>query len=190
VRDDAASVVAMIDDMGVRMKRTAKARTSRLEDAQVFTLEVTITSGPATESFMRKNPVVSRTIEIRDEQTLAHLHHAIFRAFDRDDDHMYEFQIGGRRPMDRKARRYGLRIDDPLDDRSGGDVTRTTIGSLGLKVGERFFYWFDFGDDWWHSINVLGIADGGTTGGKLPRVTKRVGESPPQYVAWDEEGDA
>jgi hypothetical protein len=156
---------------------------------RLFTLDVSIVSGPMTERFARQHPVVSRTIEIRGDQTLAHLHRAILHAFDREEEHMYEFQIGGKRPMDPKARRYVLRMamDDPSgDSRVAGDVARTTIESLGLKTGEAFGYWFDFGDDWWHQVDVRAI-DESVPRGKLPRVTRRVGESPPQYPDWEEE---
>jgi hypothetical protein len=61
-----------------------------------------------TESFLKKNRVVSRTIQIRGDQTLAELHRAIFDAFDREEEHMYEFQIGGEGPMDPRARRHVL----------------------------------------------------------------------------------
>ena len=47
-------------------------------------------------------------------------------------------------------------------------------------------YWFDFGDDWWHQINVLGI-DTKIPPGKYPKVAKRVGQSPPQYPDMDDE---
>ena len=72
------------------------------------------------------------------------------------------------------------------DYRERGDATRTTIASLGLRVRRRFFYWFDFGDDWWHDIRVAAIRDE-VPPGKYPRVVERVGESPPQYPDWDEE---
>jgi len=65
--------------------------------------------------------------------------------------------------------------------KTAGDTTRTAIGRLGLKVGQAFGYWFDFGDDWWHQINVVDIRD--KAGRKqYPKVTKREGESPPQYA--------
>jgi Plasmid pRiA4b ORF-3-like protein len=174
------------------MKRTTKRRRAapnpRSEKKRLFTLDVSIVSGPMTRSFARKNPVISRTIAIRADQTLAQLHDAIFDAFDRDDEHLYEFQIGGRRPMDPKARRYVLpmAMDDPFgEEKPARDLTRTTLGSLGLKIGEAFSYWFDFGDDWWHQVDVLAI-DEAARSGKLPKVTRRAGESPPQYVDWDE----
>jgi hypothetical protein len=113
------------------------------------------------------------------------LHHAIFHAFDREEEHWYEFQVGGKGPMDPKARRYVLRsaMEIPIrgSPKPAGDVARTTIDSLGLNVGEAFGYWFDFGDDWWHQINVAAIGKERRRG-KLPRVVKRIGASPPQYV--------
>ena len=166
-----------------------RATTAKPRAKQSFTLEVAILSGPMTESFTRKNPVISRTIVIRGDHTLAHLHRAIFNAFDRDDEHLCEFQIGGKGPMDPKARRYGLSmaIDDLFDDpKSHGSVERTTLDSLGLATGDAFAYWFDFGDDWWHQIAVLAIAESAPRE-KLPRVTRRVGKSPPQYVDWEQE---
>jgi len=69
-----------------------------------------------------------------------------------------------------------------------GDVHDTTIDSLKLKKDEAFGYWFDFGDDWWHQINVLSIDDKSPKG-RYPRVTKRIGKSPPQYADFDEEDE-
>ncbi len=175
-------------------KRTPKKRLAvakpRSSEKRVFTLQVAILSGPMTRSFVRKNPAISRTIEIRADQTLAELHRAIFDAFDREDAHLYEFQFGGKRPMDPEARRYGpsMAMVDPFGERSGsGDAERTTLDALGLETGAVFGYWFDFGDDWWHQIEVLAIAEGAPRG-RLPKVTRRVGASPPQYVDWDEQG--
>ena len=51
----------------------------------LYTLEVFLISGPITDKFAKKNPVVSRTIQIRGDQTLEDLHHAIFDAFGRWD---------------------------------------------------------------------------------------------------------
>lgn len=102
---------------------------------------------------------------------------------------MYEFQIGGKGPMDPKARQYVLSVsmDDSVgDQKPAGDVAKITIGSLGLKVDDSFGYWFDFGDDWWHQINVVAIEESKGQG-RYPKVVNWVGESPPQYMDWDEE---
>ena len=94
--------------------------------------------------------------------------------------------------MDPKARRYVLSgaSENPIPGTPGaaGDLTLTTIGSLGLRKGDAFGYWFDFGDDWWHQINVMDVQEKAGHE-KYPKVIKCVGESPPQYVHWDEEDD-
>lgn len=61
---------------------------------------------PITEKFVAKNPVISRTIEIKGSNTLSELHKIIFKAFDRHDEHMYEFQVGGRGPQFKVAPEY------------------------------------------------------------------------------------
>ena len=90
--------------------------------------------------FAKKNPVVSRTIQIRGDQTLEHLHRAIFDAFGRWDEHMYEFQFG-KGPMDPEARRYVLprayETDLGEDNPPAGRVDQTSIESLGLEVRGR-----------------------------------------------------
>jgi len=111
-----------------------------------------------TEKFIKENPVIFRTIQIREDQTLEQLHRAIFDAFGREDEHMYEFQFG-EGPMDQKGKRYVLpmALTEPVSEfqKPAGDVTSTSIKALDLKVDQAFGYWFDFGDDWWHQINVV-----------------------------------
>ncbi len=172
-------------------KREGRARGWTKKDDRFFALAVSIVSGPMTEKFIKENPVISRTIQVRGDQTLEDLHSAIFDAFDREDEHMYEFQFGGKGPMDPKAQRYGLPMSghDMSSDRTpAGNAARTAVGSLGLKLGDVFGYWFDFGDDWWHQISVVAIEDEARRG-KYPKVTESIGESPPQYVDWDEEDE-
>jgi len=171
-------------------KSPAKKQAARTaaSDHALYTLDVSIMSGPMTESFLKKNKVVSRTIQIRGDQTLAEFHRAIFDAFDREDEHMYEFQSGGEGPMDPQARRYVLPAGMHGGDKPAGGVTSTTIESLGLQVNDLFGYWFDFGDDWWHQIDVVAVEEKPSRG-NFPKVVKRVGKSPPQYVDWDEEDE-
>jgi hypothetical protein len=57
----------------------------------------------------------------------------------------------------------------------------------GLTSESQFGYWFDFGDDWWHQINVEGI-EAEVPSGKFPKVIKRVGANPPQYPPEEEAG--
>ena len=169
--------------MAERRTRRTPAATSK---DRLFSLDVFLISGPVSPKFARKFRTISRIIQIRASQTLQDLHAAIFAAFDREEEHMYEFQVGGKGPMDPKARRYGLpRPKMPGTEKTASeDVSSTSVGSLGLKADDVFGYWFDFGDDWWHQINVAAIEDTVPTG-IYPRVSKRVGQSPPQYLNSD-----
>ncbi len=120
------------------------------KDDRLFTLEVFITDGSLTPAFVKKNPEISRKIEMRGDDTLDMLHFAIFDAFNRHDPHMYEYQVGGKGPMDPQARRYVL--SDMIEGRSAeeladvgiaGNVEHVTIGSLDLKDGDPFGYGAD-----------------------------------------------
>ena len=169
---------------------TAHGRSTRKTagQAQLYTLFVLLMDGPRPEEFEGKE--ISRTIKIRGDQTLDDLHEEIFDAYDRWDEHFYEFQFGSR-PHDPKGLRYVLPevfSQDRQDPSVAGDLTQTTLDSLGLEVDQSFGYWFDYGDDWWHQINVEAI-DEKVPRGKFPKVTKRVGKSPPQYDDPDEDDE-
>jgi hypothetical protein len=143
-------------------------------------LQVFLIGGPVSDEFAGRE--ISRTIQIRGDQTLADLHRAIFEAFDREEEHMYEFQFG-QGPNDPKGPRYTLNPGAMVGlggPRPAGDVRTTTLESLGLKVGRAFGYWFDFGDVWMHQINVEAIGEA-PAGSRFPMVVARVGPSPPPY---------
>jgi hypothetical protein len=145
----------------------------------LYVLDVWILGGPMTEKFRKKNPEISPTIEIKGSNTLQDLHDILFTAFNRQEAHMYEFQVGGSRSNDPDARRYGLKYAE--DEAQAGNVETTTITSFGLAVDESFGYWFDFGDDWWHQVRVVSISDDALKK-KYPCITNQVGASPPQYA--------
>jgi Plasmid pRiA4b ORF-3-like protein len=182
---------------GYVMRKTVKAKpriASKKQPATVapsanasrlYAMDVFIIEGMLTEDFVDENPEISRTIQIRGDQTLADLHKAIFDAFDRFDAHLYEFQFG-KTTHDPKAPRYRPEMPGGFDDGGAAVAERTTIDSRGLAVDRSFGYWFDFGDDWMHQINVVKIEETAPRG-KHPKVIKRVGNSPPQYPDLDEE---
>ncbi len=187
---EAAYEKGLIPYVPGRKKISSKKRREDIvvDKDSLYTLQVFLITGPITEEFVKHNPVVSRTIEIRGDQTLADLHETIFDAFDREEEHLYEFQFKGAGPEDPEAEHY---VSPPMageveESEAAGITTETKIGSLDLKVGEPFGYWFDFGDDWWHQINVVSIK-GNIPKGNYPKITDRVGESPPQYPDFDEE---
>jgi Plasmid pRiA4b ORF-3-like protein len=144
--------------------------------ASLYVVFVYLVAGPTSEKFSNKQ--ISRVIEIRGDQTLEQLHHAIFKAYDRSDDHAYEFQFG-KRPHDPDGPDYGVPV--PGKRKKGyGDARTTKLDELNLKLHRAFGYWFDFGDNWYHQVQVekIELAIPTVT---YPRVIKRVGKSPPQY---------
>jgi hypothetical protein len=153
----------------------------RASDA-LYILEVNLVDGPLTESFRRQNPEVIRTLEIKGSQTLQMLHGIIFQAFDRQEEHLYEFQVGGDGPGDPNCQRYSLNL--ATDPDLAGEVAKTSINDLNLLVDQMFGYTFDFGDDWWHVLEVKVIHDQSPKG-KYPKITDREGKSPPQYADFD-----
>jgi len=155
---------------------------------KIYSLQVTVIEGLMSDEFVKKNPVVSRTIQIRGRQTLEQLHRAIFRAFGREDEHLYEFHFSDQ-PFGPDPIRYVLPFE--MEEESfgttqpAGNLTKTKIESLNLNSGDIFYYWFDFGDNWWHEIQVTGIEEASAKS-RYPKVVKKVGESPPKYMYWDE----
>ena len=173
----------MIDEKSAKKAPRKKANSKASTPNKLYTLCVYLLNVPISGKYAGKT--ISRTIQIRGDQTLEDLHLAIFRAFNREDEHLYEFNFG-KGPSDRSAI-YTLKSDIPypIFGQEEGDVETTTINSLGLAVGRAFGYLFDFGDEWLHQINVIGVED--LLGrGKYPKIVAREGRSPPQYT--DEEG--
>ena len=96
----------------------------------IYTFEIYIISGPMSEEFVEANQVILRKIEIRGDQTLEDLHLAIFDAFDREEEHLYEYQIGGKGPNDPKAVCYST--PDPINFISfAADSRHRRIPALG-----------------------------------------------------------
>jgi hypothetical protein len=169
--------------MGKSSTRRSKAnQPTHRRPSNLYTLEVTLARGPISRVFARNNPVVARTVQMHGKQTLEDLHRAIFTAFGRRQEQMYEFQFreGASGPL---SQRYVLpgAVNMVLEGTAppAGKVTETTLDALALKPGRSFAYWFDFVADWWHQIQVQRI-EKKLPRGQYPRITKRIGANPPQ----------
>jgi hypothetical protein len=127
---------------------------------------------------------VWRRIAVHGDQTLHHLHAAIFQAFDREEEHLYSFYFPKPGARSRDRLRTAVEYTHPFNARQDPfgervpDASRTKLARLELQVGRTFDYLFDFGDGWWHEITVEGLDD---AGGRYPRILEQRGESPPQY---------
>jgi tetratricopeptide (TPR) repeat protein len=173
-----------------QMVRRAKSKPLGVPEAFLHAFE----SEDKTQQYAKKNPVeiytfkvslkespkIWRKIEIKSSQTLHHLHKAIFKAYERYDEHLYAFFLSNK-PWDSSSE-YGL--PDPESDAK--NAKRARIDLLGLRVKKRFLYLFDFGDEWWHSIQLLGVREEEPKG-RYPRVVESRGEAPPQYPVYEED---
>ena len=133
---------------------------------------------------------VSRTLCLLGSHTLHDLHEALMVAFDRSDPHLYSFYFGRairtRSLSPAHGREYTIPsmtqpLGEPLDPEAL-NAARTRLDGLGLRAGQRFEYLFDFGDKWWHDIEVVGRGMAMVDGkGFSPLILAKRGTSPRQY---------
>lgn len=115
---------------------------------------------------------VWRRITISSENTLYDLHNIIQKAFKFSDDHLYDFSIEREGFNDIK---YFSSMGD-----MGPFVDEAYIGKLGLRVGSRMIYLFDYGDSWEFHI-ILDSIDKRDKLLKNPKVVGFFGKAPRQY---------
>jgi hypothetical protein len=127
----------------------------------------------------RALPDVWRDIEIAEDQTLEDLHLAIQGAYGWGDDHLYSFFMSGH-PQDQRTE-----IGSPWSE-TRRHTHQVEIGSLNVKPGDRFLYFFDYGDSHEFDVRVLHVNPAASKGA-YPRVVAQQGKPPPQYPDYDEE---
>jgi len=99
-------------------------------------------------------PPVWRRIQVDGNITLRKLHHILQAAFGWTDSHLHDFEIDGRTyAMGDNDNMLDLFAEDPemMDDR------KARLHQLAYP-GHRFLYRYDFGDDWYHDIQVEEVA--------------------------------
>ena len=122
------------------------------------------------------NPDIWRIIDIKENQMLSSLHKAIFKAFDRVEEHQYSFFLSTK-PYDRESEYTSPGLDT---DGTNKLATRIRIDSIALHGGPNILYLFDYGDEWWHEVELISVTER-VTRASYPRVVKKQGKSPPQY---------
>jgi hypothetical protein len=113
-----------------------------------------------------------RHIKISSKATLYQLHKAILDAFEFDDDHAHAFFMDDSVWSDKESF-YANIIED--EERHTAEYK---LEQLGLCVGKKFKYLFDFGDEWRFQCKVLKVLDEKT---KMPEIIRSKGEAPSQY---------
>ena len=112
--------------------------------SKVYTLKITLDES---------NPPVWRRVQVTDVMTLGGLHATLQVAMGWEDCHMHEFKIKGTRY------RAGSPFVQVYDDEEGLDEGKSFLGDVLRRKGQRFSYWYDFGDDWMHTIKVEAISE-------------------------------
>lgn len=112
-------------------------------------------------------------IELDENSTLEDLHNTIQYAVDFDNDHLYAFFVA-------RNQQAGDRI---VCDEENGRIFDTVIANVfPLPPKKRFFYLFDYGDNWVFSVSKSRkLRHAAIDGTKYPRIANETGEKPIQY---------
>lgn len=154
----------------------------------LYILDCYIASGPIRKEFQGKR--IARVIESRADNTLADVHEALCKAYQRHEDRPYEFNIGGTRRFCPNNKNYGL--PERLKQRNkafkqelkkyDGDARQTKLSELSLNIHQPMGYCFDFEGDWYHFISLEKMETAIPTV-DYPRLRRLVGRAPPQFDA-------
>ena len=88
-----------------------------------YTFDVWLLEGSRRKPFRKRGHRICRTVELLGCHTLADLHQCIYHAYGRDEEHLYEFHIGGSRPNDPEAQifRPSFLDEEEQDDQAAPD---------------------------------------------------------------------
>jgi hypothetical protein len=106
-------------------------------------------------------PAVARVLDVSASTTLPELHLLLQAAFGWWNYHLHQF-------ITADERRYGTATEAVWEDQINEATARLR------DLGERFTYWYDFGDDWMHDVEVLG------RGAEKPGCVGGEGTCPPE----------
>jgi tetratricopeptide (TPR) repeat protein len=168
-QDALKNVLIFSKRLGQRGKEAGKATTRSSDYAHTHYIHTYKVS-------LRDKPDIWRIIEIKENQMLSSLHKAIFKAFDRFDEHLYSFFLSNK-PNDKESEYIAPGVDA---DQTSKLASRIRIDSLALYSSNKFLYLFDYGDEWWHEVELINVTKK-ITRASYPRVVKKQGKSPPQY---------
>ena len=93
------------------------------------------------------SPIIWRRLLVSSDSTIADLHGTLQLAFGWSDNHLHRFLIQGKQ--------YGIAYLGGMTFRD--DPRLVTLSDLGLRLREKFFYEYDFTDQWRHSIRLEAI---------------------------------
>lgn len=135
--------------------RPARARNARRTVPVTFQVRVDLDGA---------KPPIWRRLLLSSELMLDELHEVLQQAMGWDGGHLHEF-LAGKNRMDPFATHYLMQY--MLDDGAEGVLEdEVRLDELLTNPKDRLFYWYDFGDDWEHTLVV-------------EKVLPRLGDEPP-----------
>lgn len=96
-------------------------------------------------------PAIWRRVVVDDSLSFLQLHKVIQAAMGWEDCHMHEFQLSSPRVLIGTKPPEEFGFFETEDDLLPEHDTRLADVLTGKK---KFRYWYDFGDDWWHTVSV------------------------------------
>ena len=123
-----------------------------------------------------------RTFEFNETQTLADLHDAIMKELKWDDDHLYSFFLDNKVWSKNKDSEYTRPDQEDELEAKSADIS---LNKLGFKLGQKFAYIFDFGDEHTFRIQVKNIGKA-IAGQKYPLIIEATGKHFEQYQETEE----
>lgn len=135
---------------------------------------------------------IFRKIEILENASLYKSAEAIVNAYDFNFDHCFGFfsKISENNYYD-SERKYELFTDikeegENIESTGAESVKKTKIKDVWQKIGDKMLFLFDYGDCWHFVVELKDFGDK-TENKKYPRILEKVGKSPEQYPAVEED---
>ena len=124
---------------------------------------------------------VTRTIELKEKQTLDDLHEAIiFQSFGWDDPHLYSFHFDNKPYSKNREMEYSCNREPDFMSGEKPNSSSIKLNKLDLKKNQKFLFVFDFGDDHHFGIKVMDFGEV-EKGVKYPSIIESKGKAPVQY---------
>ena len=121
-----------------------------------------------------------RRIAISSTDVLDDLHDAIQKAFEFDNDHLYQFSF---------RNHFGIeqRVPHPMCEEEFS-TDEFEIKDLPLRIGEKMEYVFDFGDYWQFTVELEKIEPPNPKF-KRAKILESHGKAPEQYPDWEDDDE-
>lgn len=99
-------------------------------------------------SLLHSDPLIWRRFQVMDNYRMDRFHQVVQIVMGWDNKHLHEFKFGDRR--------IGMVLDmmDDFEKEGLEDETQVHLQHLDLHPGHQMIYWYDFGDDWYHQIEL------------------------------------